>query len=340
VLNMKAFVAGGSGYGGGELLRLLAGHPRVDEIASSSRTYEGKRISAVHPNLSGIVESEFKAHDPSHADADIVFLALPHGQSMEYAPQILECGMKVIDFSADYRMGDARLYGKHYGKHKNPELLEDAVYGLPELFRDDIRKSRLIANPGCYATAALLALKPLSSISKSLDFNHVIVDAKSGTSGAGAKPSQFLHHSEVFDNIRTYKETGHRHEPEIDHILDCFIKDASVSFTPTLMPVVRGIICNCHIFGDTDIETLRAAYSNDYRKEPFIRVVDAACTKNVLYSNYCDIQPAYDAGKGRAVIVSAIDNLVKGAAGQAMQNMNLLMGYPEDEGLKTPPYHP
>jgi len=336
---MKALVVGGSGYTGGELIRILLGHPKVGDVEAMSRSHAGKPASEIHPNLRGIFDKKFLEHDPCKTDADVAFLALPHGQSMEYAPKLLESGVKVVDLSADYRIRDAGLYERYYVKHKNPELLEKAVYGLPELFRNDIKGCGLVANPGCYATAAILSLAPMRDFKGKMDL-RVIVDAKSGTSGAGAKPTEFLHHSEVDGNLKPYKVVGHRHQPEIEHILGRLIPGVSVSFTPTLAPTARGILSNAHVFCDTTAADLAEHYRRRYGRERFVRLVDTACTKNVLYSNYCDISVHYDGEKKRAVLIAAMDNLVKGAAGQAVQNMNLMMGYGEDEGLKTAPYHP
>jgi N-acetyl-gamma-glutamyl-phosphate reductase len=337
---MKVLVVGGSGYTGGELLRILLNHPKVDSIEAASRSYAGKPVSDVHPNLRGAYDKAFTEYSEGKVDADVVFLALPHGQSMEYAPKLLDKGVKVVDLSADYRIRDVELYERYYAKHKNPQLLAKAVYGLPELFRDEIKGCSFVANPGCYTTAAILSLAPLKDFKDRIELNRVVVDAKSGTSGAGAKPTEFLHHCEVDENLKPYKVTGHRHQPEIDHILGRLIPGISVSFTPTLVPVTRGILSNAHVYGDLTGVNLRKHYEKFYRGEGFIRMVDTAYTKNVLHSNICDISVHYDGEKQRAVLISAIDNLVKGAAGQAIQNMNLMLGYAEDEGLKGLGPHP
>jgi len=337
---MKALVVGASGYSGGELLRILSCHPKVGSIEATSRSHAGKGVSEVHQSLRGILDLKFTEYDGGKTDADIAFLALPHGEGMEHAPALLKRGIKVIDLGADYRIKDQRLFEKYYVPHKNPELLKDAVYGLPELFREKIRKAKLIANPGCYATAAILSLAPLEKLKDKIDLTKIVVDAKSGTSGAGAKPTEFVHHSEVDGGLKIYKAIGHRHQPEIEHILSGLMAGISVSFTPTLMPIVRGILSNAHVFGDLSGVDLPKHYSGYYRGEKFIRIVPEAYTKNVAYSNWCDISPYYDLEKKRAVIVSAIDNLVKGAAGQAVQNMNLVFGWPEDTGISSPPYHP
>ncbi|MFH1055107.1 MAG: N-acetyl-gamma-glutamyl-phosphate reductase [Candidatus Altiarchaeota archaeon] len=337
---MKAIVVGGSGYSGGELLRILVAHPKVEKVETTSRTYAGKEVSDLHTNLRGLYNGKFNEYDAGKVDADVAFLAVPHGEGMEHAPKLLERGIKVVDLSADYRISDVKVYERYYQKHKNPELLKKAAYGLPELFRNEIKGASLVANPGCYTTAAILSLAPLKKFKEKVDLKKVVVDAKSGTSGAGAKPTEFIHHSEVFDNVKAYKVTGHRHQPEIEHILDRLMPGISVSFTPTLVPVVRGILSNAHVFGELDGDELKKQYADFYAKEKFVRIVENAHMKNVAYSNYCDIAVHYDSEKRRAVLISAIDNLVKGAAGQAVQNMNIIMGYKESEGLETVPYHP
>jgi N-acetyl-gamma-glutamyl-phosphate reductase len=336
---MKVLVVGGSGYTGGELLRLLVNHPKVDELDATSRNYCKEPISDIHPNLKGIIDKKFLEFNVGKIDADMIFLALPHGQSMDYVPKILEKGIKVVDLSADYRMRDVEVYEKYYVKHKTPELLERAVYGLPELFRDQIKGCDLVANPGCYTTAAILSIYPLEKYKSTLDF-RVIIDAKSGTSGAGVKPNEFLHHCEVDGNLKPYKVIGHRHQPEMELILKQFIPGISISFTPMLVPTTRGILSNAYVFGDLEVVDLKKHYEDTYSKDKFVRVVDIAYTKNVIYSNYCDISVHYDPEKKRIVLISAIDNLVKGAAGQAIQNMNLVLGYPEDEGLNVVGPHP
>jgi N-acetyl-gamma-glutamyl-phosphate reductase len=337
---MKALVIGGSGYTGGELLRILAGHSKVDQVEVTSRSHNGKPVSTVHQNLRGISHGTFTEYNEAKVDADVAFLAVPHGEGMRYAPALLGKGVKVIDLSADYRISDQSLYERHYQRHTNPELLSEAAYGLPELFRKQIKKARLVANPGCYTTAAILSLAPLSRIKDRFDLRRVLVDAKSGTSGAGAKPTEFLHHSEVDGGMKIYKATGHRHQPEIEHVLSNLMPGISVSFTPSLMPVPRGILSNAHVFGDVSNLDLSRHYGEFYKNEKFVRVVDASYTKNVLYSNYCDISVFSDPEKGRIVLVSAIDNLVKGAGGQAVQNMNLVMGYDEWQGIDFFPFHP
>jgi N-acetyl-gamma-glutamyl-phosphate reductase len=336
---MKALVVGGSGYTGGELIRLLLSHDRIDDFEATSRTFEGKEISSVHRNLEKITNKKFTTFNKEKTNADVAFLALPHGESMQYAPKLLERGIKVVDLGADYRIKNQSLYEKYYVKHKSPKLLETAAYGLPELFRKDIKKAELTANPGCYATAAILSIAPITKAKGKFDLQRIVVDAKSGTSGAGAKPTKTVHHCEANNAMTPYKVVGHRHEPEINHILKRFAKDIDISFTPTLAPMTRGIISNAHIFGESNARYLKGIYEEFYNKEPFIRIVNEASTKNVAHTNYCDIA-IYHEKRGRTVAISAIDNLVKGAAGQAVQNMNIMMGYEETTGLEHIPHHP
>lgn len=337
---MKAQVVGASGYTGGELLRILLAHNEVDEIEATSRTYEGKKIADVHKNLRGFTEKTFSKYEPESVDADVVFFALPHGKSMEYVPDALDAGAKVVDLGADFRIRDVGVYEATYQKHSCPDLLEKAVYGLPELFREDISKTELVANPGCYATAAILSIAPLSLLKEDARLESIIVDSKSGTSGAGATPKTSTHHSEESENLLPYSVTGHRHEPEINHILKRLRDDITVGFTPTLVPTVRGIVSNAHVFIKKEFGELKDLYMKYYEGEKFIRVVNEIASKNVLHTNLCDIAVFHDHKSHRAVAISTIDNLVKGAAGAAVQNMNIMLGYEEDTGLKQIPYHP
>ncbi|MBD3260520.1 MAG: N-acetyl-gamma-glutamyl-phosphate reductase [Candidatus Altiarchaeales archaeon] len=335
---MKAYVLGGTGYTGGELIRLLTAHPEIDSFKASSRSKAGELISDSHPNLKCLLDQRFIEYESSAVDADVVFCCLPHKASMKVLEPLIESGHRVIDLSADFRFEDEKIYRENYASHACPMLLGEAVYGLPELYREEIRKTSLVANPGCYATAAILALLPLMK-QRGLDLTRIVVDAKSGTSGAGAKPNVFLNSSETAANLKPYKVTGHRHQPEIDHILSRLNPDVSVNFTPTLAPFTRGIQETIHIFGEP-IGDPRKAYEDHYKNECFVRVVSDSFISNVVHSNFCDIAVFYDEGKRRLVTVSCIDNLIKGAAGQAIQNMNLMLGFKESKGLMQIPYHP
>ena len=333
---MKAHIVGGSGYTGGEVIRHIIGHPKIDDYEATSRQYLNQPVSNAHPNLINHTEKKFGEYKGS-TDADIVFLALPHGLSMEYMVDLIASGIKVIDLSADFRINDMKLYEKHYKKHCCPELLGKAVYGLPEVYRNEIKSAQLVANPGCYVTAALLAIKPLLKFKKSLDLEKIIVDSKSGASGAGVKPSHFLHSPEVCGNPKTYKSVGHRHEPEINHILNRYEK-CCIGFSPTLMPTVRGITSSTHVFGNVSKDELSETFKKTYVDEPFVRIVDNANVSIVNGTNYCDISVHSDGI--RVVVNSVLDNLIKGAGGQAIQNMNLMMGFKETDGLNHIPYHP
>ncbi|MFH1722705.1 MAG: N-acetyl-gamma-glutamyl-phosphate reductase [Candidatus Altiarchaeota archaeon] len=337
---MKAYVVGGSGYSGAELLRILVNHPKVDELVTSSRQYVGQKVASLHKNLSGMFEGEFQEFSPEKIDADVVFLALPHGESMKYAPSLLNSGSKVVDLSADYRL-PLDAYEEAYVKHENSELLQEAVYGLPELYRTQIKGASLVANPGCYPTSVILGLAPLSNYPKKLDLKRIVVTSLSGTSGAGANPSQFLHASEVDGTIKPYKVIGHRHVPEMEVYTSKELgENVRISFTPMLAPFSRGILSCITVSEVENVVGLKGAYEKAYDKEKFIRIVDDANIKNVVNTNFCDIA-VYDERRTKTLkIISVIDNLVKGAAGQAVQNMNLMMGYKEIESLTQISGHP
>jgi N-acetyl-gamma-glutamyl-phosphate reductase len=344
---MKITIIGASGYTGSELLRILVNHSKIEEIIPTSRTYKGKSVSLLHQNLKNIFDEKFVELEIDKIDSDLVFTCTPNGEAMNIVPRLMEKGIKVIDMSADFRI-EKDAYEKAYKiRHKCPELLKKAIYGLPELFREKIKKSNLTANPGCYVTAAVLGIAPLlnEKFKNNLDLDKVVVDAKSGTSGAGAELSEFLHFSEVYENLKPYKVVEHRHRPEIESALARFSETSlKVSFTPTLMPIVRGILNNIHIFVNSEAnfekEKLTGIYNNFYKNEPFIRLVDVPYVKNVVNTNYCDIGCDFDKHTKRILVMSAIDNLIKGASGQAVQNMNLMCGFSEKEGLEMIAGHP
>ena len=335
---ITAAIVGASGYGGGELLRLLAIHPDVKIGGAYDIANLGRRVGEVHPNLRGVVELEIAEPDYTKIGkvADVVFMAAPHGVAMKVAPTILEGGAKVVDLSADYRFDDPKVFERYYVKHENPQL--KAVYGLPELYRDKIKKAELIANPGCYPTAAILGLAPLVK-RKLIDLDHIVIDAKSGTSGAGAGLSEFTHHPTCGANIAAYAATTHRHEPEINQELS---KLAGVKvgahFTPHLIPIVRGILSTMHVFlrKKATKAGLLEIMREFYKGERFVRVLEGLPQVSfVAGSNYCDIGLEVDEDARRVVVVSAIDNLIKGASGQAIQNMNLMFGLDEGRGIEA-----
>jgi N-acetyl-gamma-glutamyl-phosphate reductase len=342
-LTIQVAVVGASGYAGGELFRLLVGHPEVDIVGAYDIKNVGSPLSKVHPNLRGLVDLTIA--EPRYEEigerTDLVFTATPHGVAMKFVPKILEGGAKVIDLSADYRFDDPTVYERYYVKHESPHL--KAIYGLPELYRERIRGARLVANPGCYPTAAVLSLAPLVK-ENLVDLEHIVIDAKSGSSGAGAAPSEATHHPLCGANIRAYAATTHRHGPEIDQELSKLAgRRVKAHFTPHLIPIVRGILSTAHVFAREPIskEEVLQLYRKFYEGEPFVRVLDDLPQVNfIVGSNYCDIGVECEAEGRRLVVVSAIDNLVKGASGQAVQNMNLMFGIEETLGLEGPPLRP
>jgi N-acetyl-gamma-glutamyl-phosphate reductase len=335
---VRVSVAGASGYAGGELVRWLGGHPRVDLVHLTAFREAGRPIADVFPNLRGFATQTLNgtSWQKLASDSDVVFLALPHGAAIEAAPALLEAGTRVVDLGADFRLKEPASYLRWYGaEHGAKDLLGEAVYGLPEANRAAIRAARLVANPGCYPTAVALALLPL--VETGLVGGPVVVDAKSGVSGAGRNPSAGTHFSEVNENVRPYKLGEHRHGPEMEQTLAQAGSAVSVYFAPHLIPMTRGILATCYapLNGELSEERLLSLYRDAYRKEPFVRVLETELpqTKATLGSNFCDVAVRVDPERRLAVAVSAIDNLVKGAAGQAIQNMNLMFGFPESEGL-------
>ncbi len=342
--NKKETVAiiGSSGYTGGELFRLLLFHPAVRVTAVTSERSAGKPIAEIFPQLLGLTDLVCEPLDPEAVakKADILFLALPHVTAQEAGHRFHALGKKVVDLSADYRLSDPAAYRKWYDhEHQYPALLASAVYGLPELHRERIKKSALIANPGCYPTGAILGLAPLLK-ERMIDLASIVIDSKSGVSGAGRSPGLPYHFPEANEAFMAYKIGTHRHTPEIEQELSLLAgKQVTVSFTPHLVPMNRGILTT--IYGQLvpfrDTSELLDAFQKLYRDEPFVRVLPAGQlpnTRHVRGSNFCDIGVHADPRTGRAVVVTAIDNLVKGASGQAIQNMNLMMGFDETAGLK------
>ena len=341
-------VAGASGYTGAELLRLLVHHPAVQVVAATSETYTGKPVTAALPGLAGFVDLSFEPLDPKGlaSVAEIVFLALPHTASAAPAATLLEAGCRVIDLSADFRLKDPGIYEEWYqATHPVPHLLQEGVYGLPELYREAIRQARLVAVPGCYPTGALLGLQPLVRAGR-IALDSIIVSAASGISGAGRKLDLALHFSEANENFKAYAVTSHRHTPEIEQELSRLAGRAVVvSFTPHLVPMTRGILSTIYanLTSPTAVETLHEIFHQAYKGDPFLRILPPGTfpeTKQVWGSNYCDIGIAVDSRTGRAIVITALDNLVKGAAGQAIQAMNLMTGLEETLGLGAPPLFP
>ncbi|MCC6446422.1 MAG: N-acetyl-gamma-glutamyl-phosphate reductase [Armatimonadetes bacterium] len=339
-----------SGYGGGELLRLLAGHPQAQLAYVTSETYRGKSIADAFPGLKGVVDLPCEAFDLKAAceSADCFFLTTSNGEAMKLAPSLLAAGKKVIDLSADFRFKSRETYEKWYEiEHQSPELLDEAAYGLPEINREAVMKARLVANPGCYVTASLLALLPLVS-GKRVDPASLIVDAKSGVSGAGRSSFKLDYHfPELNESVRAYNIAGqHRHTPEIEQILSLAAGSKIIlSFTPHLISITRGIHATCYadLSGRESTADLLALYSDFYSQAPFVVMLSEGeypSTKSTFGSNFCQISLKVDERTNRVVVCSVLDNLVKGAAGQAVQNMNLMYGIEETAGLMLPAVFP
>lgn len=341
---VKVAIFGGSGYTGVELLRILATHPEVEVVKVTSRQFKGEPLAKVFPSLKGFYQ-DLAFSDPEKSldtQADVGFSALPHGASQEVVPGLLKVCGKVVDLSADFRLRDIKTYTDWYGPHSSTELIGEAAYGLPELRREEISKARLVANPGCYPTGAVLALAPLVKEGLISD-GSVVIDSKSGVSGAGRGASLGTSFCEVEGGFKAYKVGSHRHAPEMEQELTGLAgKKVRVTFTPHLLPVSRGILTTAYAAAAKKVSTkdLHTLYSKFYSGEPFIRVMPEGGfpdISQVRCSNYCDIGVWSDEPTGRVVIISAIDNLVKGASGQAVQNMNICLGFDETKGLKTPP---
>ncbi|RLG55400.1 MAG: N-acetyl-gamma-glutamyl-phosphate reductase [Candidatus Hydrothermarchaeota archaeon] len=343
---MRVGVIGASGYTGGELLRILAMHEACEISCATSRKYAGERIHKVHPHLREILDMRFENLAPEDVAtrSDVVFTALPHGVPMKIVPVLLEHGVKVVDLSGDFRFKSISTYEKYYQlKHEHPEI--KAIYGLPELYREKIKKAEVVANPGCYPTSIILGVAPLIK-ERIIDVGKIIADSKSGASGGGAQPKPVLHFCMVEENILPYKVSSHRHLPEIEERLREFDERVSVSFVPHLVPVIRGIetTIHCFLIEDVEGEEIKKIYEKFYEGEPFVRVLnhrEMPRMSSVRGTNYIDIGCfEVDKERERAIVVSVIDNLVKGASGQAVQNMNIMLGFKEDMGLRSIGVHP
>ncbi|WP_241158301.1 N-acetyl-gamma-glutamyl-phosphate reductase [Cohnella candidum] len=345
---LRAAIVGSTGYGGVELIRLLASHPQVTVTSVISSSAAGTPIAEGFPHLTEIRTDLLDGVDPEliRSKADVVFLATPHGVSMKLAPQFLAAGLKVIDLSGDYRLKDGESYREWY-KHE-PAVqadVDNAIYGLCEVFGSEVADKSFISNPGCYATTAALALYPAVQAGW-IDPDSIIIDAKSGVSGAGRGLSLGNHFSEINENFKTYKVNKHQHTPEIEQTLSRAAgRPVTLTFTPHLVPMTRGIMCSSYAKltekrTDADFVEL---YRKFYEGRPFVRVRPVGqwpATKEVWGSNYCDIGFSVDSRTGRVTVFSVIDNLVKGAAGQAIQNLNLMMGWDETWGLRFTPAYP
>lgn len=337
---IRAGVLGATGYAGIELVRLLTLHKEVEITALVSQSYAGKRVSEVYPSLRGVCDIALTELDADYAaeNCDVVFTALPHGASKVVIPELYSRGLTVIDLSGDFRYNDKEVYKTWYGEeHTSPELLEVSVYGLPELHREEIKKARLIGNPGCYTTCSILGLAPLIK-SGTAKRDNIIIDAKSGVTGAGRGLSLDVHFCECTENMKAYKVATHRHTSEIEQELSLLAgENIMLSFTPHLVPLKRGILATIYanLSGSFSKEELTDMYKEFYKDEPFVRIYESGLpeTNHVAGSNFADIGIEVDKRLNRAVIVSAIDNIYKGAAGQAVQNMNLIFGLDEKTGI-------
>jgi N-acetyl-gamma-glutamyl-phosphate reductase len=334
---IRVAILGASGYSALELLRILLRHPEVEITALTTRKTESRPVGEVHPALAGRLHLHLENLSPDEiaGRADCAFCCLPHGASAAAVAELLPRGKKVIDLSADYRLNNAALYAEWYGlEHPDASRLGKAVYGLPEIYRERIQRADLVANPGCYPTSAILALAPLLRAGAILP-RGIIVDSKSGLSGAGREPKPHLHFPECNESVSAYGVGTHRHMPEIDQVLtDVADSEIRVVFTPHLIPMDRGILSTCYAepTGEFNGQSLLDVMKQFYGNEPFVRVSDALpSTKNVAGTNFCDI--TVRAVRGRVVVISAIDNLVKGASGAAVQNFNLLHGFEETTAL-------
>jgi LysW-gamma-L-alpha-aminoadipyl-6-phosphate/LysW-L-glutamyl-5-phosphate reductase len=349
---LRVGIIGASGYVGGELLRILLNHKDVVVTFATSKRYRDEPIHRVHPNLRSLSNLKFSEPnlDKLASESDFVFVAAPHGSALKYVPPLLESGLRVVDMSADFRLKDPQAYVHWYRlNHPNPELLKVATFGIPEIYSEEIKSAKLVSNPGCMAITSILAIAPFAK-SGVIDFDHIVVDAKIGSSGGGTKPTMGTHHSERYGVVRPYKPVDHRHTAEIEQEVSKLAgRDVKISMTPHAVNIVRGILCTVHCFMERKLESaevwriLRSFYQN----APFVRFVKDKKglsrypdPKILSGSNFCDIGFELDERLNRLLLLSSTDNLVKGAAGNGVQCMNLMLGYNERTGLEFPGLHP
>lgn len=337
---IKAGVIGATGYAGQELVKRLSIHREVEIIFLCSNSHHGKMFSDVYPHFKSYIDVELVSTEEAikrFMDIDILFTALPHGTSFEFVQKATNSGIKVVDLGADFRLNDKDLFEQWYKTpHKADHLLEKAVYGLPELWKDSIKTAQIVANPGCYTTASILALAPALKY-QIIDPYSIVIDAKSGVTGAGRKADLSLILPECSESVKAYSIASHRHTPEIEQELSKVYTDSIyITFTPHLIPMQRGILATCYanlpmFYSEENVYTM---YRDFYKDAPFIRIrEDLLETRFVKDSNYCDISIKIDIRTRRLIVTSALDNLVKGASGQAIQNMNIMFGLDEKEGL-------
>ena len=344
---MKVSIIGATGYAGAELLRILHRHPEAEVVHITSESHTGERLSDLYPHLRGIYDMELESMkdiDRIGADSDFVFIGLPHGHAMEVGRALENMPTRIIDLGADYRFSDTNVYEDWYHvphTHKGAAR----VYGLAKLYREEIKTAKIIGNAGCFTTASILALAPLAK-HHLIDVNTILVDAKSGVSGAGRSPKQGNHFPELYDSFKAYNVAHHRHTPEIEQAIEDLSGEKTVlNFTPHLVPMSRGILSTCYASLKPNItaDMVDAAFGKMYANEYFIRLLGRngyPATKDVRGSNFCDIAWHIDERTGRVIVLSVIDNLVKGAAGQAVQNFNIACGFDEKTGLDDVPMYP
>jgi N-acetyl-gamma-glutamyl-phosphate reductase len=336
---IKVGILGASGYTGLELIRILLKHPKIKISAITSEKYSGINAGDAFPFIKGYLDLKYEAlSQESSGKCDFIFSALPHKASMTVIPHLLKSGKKVVDLSADYRLKSPAVYKEWYKEdHTSPELLSSAVYGLPEIKRERIKNASLTANPGCYPTSVILALAPLIK-NNLIDRDSIIVDSKSGVTGAGRKVEEGLLFAERNENFKAYSLASHRHTPEMEQELsEIAQRDIKITFTPHLLPVNRGILSTIYSNSSLTSDDILNIYESFYKGERFIRILGAGESPqihHVLGSNHCDIGFQIDKRNRRIIVVSAIDNLVKGASGQAVQNMNIMLGFEESTGLE------
>lgn len=338
---VKTGIIGATGYAGQQLVSLLVNHPEAEITFVSSNSYAGQLFSDVYPQFYEILDKPLLSTEEAMeaiADVDVVFTALPNGLVFDIARVVKEKGKKLVDFSADFRLDDASVYEEWYKtEHTAKDFIEEQVYGLPELWRENIKGAQLVGNPGCYTTASILAISALLREDGLVDKKHIVIDAKSGITGSGRKGSIPLIYAEAGESIKAYGIANHRHTPEIEQELSKVAgEEIMVQFTPHLMPMKRGILATIYVdlLKDVTEEELYAIYDKYYGDEKFVRIRRGMCeTRFVVGTNYCDISVRVDKRTHRAIITSCIDNMVKGAAGQALQNMNIICGFDEAAGL-------
>lgn len=338
-------VVGATGYAGAELVRILSGHPDAELTIITSRQYSGEMFDSIYPSMAGSVNlvcEEFAA-DHVCEKADVIFMALPHKLPMELVPGLIKQGKKVIDLSADFRFRDAAKYEAYYQPHTATDLLGQSVYGLCEIYYDRIKKTSLIGNPGCYPTSVLLPLIPLVK-NKLIDIHTIVADSKSGVSGAGRSLFITTHFCEANESLKAYKVAEHRHNPEMEEVLSLESgQEVNITFVPHLVPMTRGMLTTIYadLFKGVSYEDIQNCFSSFYSDSPFIRICSKGRFPDTLHvrgTNYCDIGFNLDLRNNRLILISAIDNLVKGAAGQAVQNMNIMLGLDETKGLMNVPF--